>query len=148
MITAYLTFDGDAEEAFSYYRSVLGGELTSLHRFGDSPFGAQLPDADKRKLMHVTLESPHGTIRGNDHLEMMGPLTPGNTMALSLHPRSEEAARELFEGLSADGMVTVPLDNAPWGALFGMLNDRFGVRWLVNFEHPNAGDEDASQGPS
>jgi PhnB protein len=134
MITAYLTFDGNTEEAFSFYRSVLGGEFTSLSRFGDSPHGANMPDADRRKIMHVTLESPNGIIRGNDHLAMMGPYTPGNTIALSVHPRSAETARALFEGLSAGGTVYVPLDRAPWGALFGMFTDRYGIRWMVNHE--------------
>ena len=136
MITAYLAFNGNSEEAFSFYRSVLGGEFSSLHRFGDTPFGESLPDADKRKIMHITLESPHGIIRGNDHLDAMGPLTPGNTISLSIHPRSEDAAKKLFDGLSSGGTIAVPLDMAPWGALFGLFTDKFGIQWMVNYEYP------------
>jgi PhnB protein len=135
MIVAYLTFNGNTEEAFNFYKSVLGGEFGNLQRFGDNDFGGPpMSEADQEKIMHVSLESDLGTLMGNDHMEFMGPFQTGNNIALSLHPESEEQAKEIFEGLSKDGEVIMPLEKAPWGALFGMLIDPFGIKWLVNFQ--------------
>jgi len=78
MITAYLTFNGNTEEAFTFYRSVLGGEFSSFQRFGEFPNGEQISDADKKKVMHLTLNSGNGTIMGSDHLDFMGPFQAGN----------------------------------------------------------------------
>jgi PhnB protein len=132
MIAAYLTFDGKAEEAFTFYKSVLGGKFNSLQRFGDTPHGDNMTETDKKKVMHMTFESPEGTIMGNDHLDFMGPFTPGNTMALSIHPQDVERAKKVFDGLSKGGNVIMPLEKVYWGSYFGMLTDAFGIKWLVN----------------
>jgi PhnB protein len=135
MIVAYLTFDGNTEDAFNFYKSVFGGEFGNLQRFGDNEFdGPPMDDVDKEKIMHVSLESDLGTLMGNDHMDFMGPFEEGNNIALSLHPESEEQAKKLFEGLSKDGTVIMPLEKAPWGALFGILIDPFGIKWMVNFQ--------------
>jgi PhnB protein len=136
MIAAYLTFNGTTEEAFKFYKSVLGGELTSVQRFGDTPHGEHMPDSDKKKIMHITLESEQGTIMGNDHMDFMGPFQAGNNFSLSVHPKTEEEAKKLFEGLSQGGNVIMPLDKVFWGAYFGMLVDKFGIKWMVNYQ-PN-----------
>jgi PhnB protein len=136
MIVAYLTFNGNTEEAFNFYKSVLGGDIISIQRFGDTPHGDQMLDSDKKKVMHVTLETPNGTLMGNDHMEFMGgPYAPGNNFSLSLHPKSEEEAKTLFDGLAKKGQVLMPLDKVFWGAYFGMLIDAFGVKWMVNFQN-------------
>jgi PhnB protein len=132
MITAYLTFNGSAEEAFTFYKSVLGGAFSEFQRFGDTPHGEQMSDADKKKVMHLTLSSDNGTIMGNDHMDFMGPFQAGNNFSLSLHPESEEEAMRLFAGLSNEGNVIMPLGKVFWGAYFGMLMDKFGVKWLIN----------------
>lgn len=136
MITAYLTFNGNTEEAFHFYQSVLGGELTNLQRYGDSPHVDQLPEEDHRKIMHVTLSgADNALLMGNDHMDFMGePFTQGNNFALSLHPQSEEKARNLFNDLSEDGEVAIPFDKVPWGAYFGVLVDKFGIKWMVNYQ--------------
>lgn len=135
MIVAYLTFNGNTEEAFNFYKSVLGGEFGNLQRFGDNDFGGPpMPEADKEKIMHVSLESALGTLMGNDHLDFMGPFQEGNNISLSLHPESEDQAKEVFDGLSKGGTVIMQLEKVPWGALFGMLVDPFGIKWLVNFQ--------------
>ena len=87
--------------------------------------------------MHVALKAPHGVVlMGNDHLEFMGaPFKAGNNFSLSLHPDSEELAKELFDNLSAGGTVTMPLENVYWGACFGMFVDKFGIQWMVNHEY-------------
>lgn len=136
MITAYLTFDGNTEEAFNFYQSILGGELSNLQRYGDTPHADQLPAEDHQKIMHITLsESDGALLMGNDHMDFMGePFTPGNNFALSLHPESEQKARNLFNRLSKEGTVAIPFDKAPWGAYFGVLADKFGIKWMVNYQ--------------
>jgi PhnB protein len=134
MITAYLTFNGQTEEAFNFYKSVLGGDFTNFQRFGDTPHGEAMSERDKKKIMHITLEGSNGTIMANDHMDFMGPFTIGNNFSLSLHPQSEKEAKRFFDGLSDRGNIIVPLDTAPWGAYFGMFTDQFGVKWLVNYQ--------------
>lgn len=137
MITAYLRFDGNTEEAFTFYKSVLGGEFINLQRFGDTPHGAHLGDEDKKKIMHITLNSPNGSVlMGNDHLPMMGmPFSAGNNISLSLHPTSEGEAKRMFDGLAEGGTVTMPLEKTFWGAYFGMLTDKFGIYWMINYQY-------------
>lgn len=136
MIVAYLTFNGQTEEAFAFYRSVLGGEFKTISRFADTPHAPHMPESDRQKIMHITLEAPDGiTLMGNDHLEMMGkPYVPGNNFSLSLHPANKDMAQKFFNGLSAGGTVIMPLDKTFWGAYFGMFTDKFGVQWVVNCE--------------
>lgn len=135
MITAYLTFDGNTESAFNFYKSVLGGEFSNLQRFGDTLHGEQMSEKDRNKIMHVTLESSKGTLMANDHLDFMaGPFNAGNNFSLSLHPSSEEEARQLFDGLSAGGSIIMPLEKTFWGAYFGMLLDKFAIKWMVNYQ--------------
>lgn len=133
MLIACLTFNGNTEEAFTFYQSVLGGEFTSVQRLSDTPHGAALPDDEKRKIMHISLKTPHGIIMGNDHMEFAGEsYQVGNNFSMSLHPESEQEAKKLFDGLSRDGMVIMPLDKVFWGAYFGTLIDQFGLKWMVN----------------
>ena len=134
MIAAYLTFNGNTEEAFNFYRTALEGKLTNVQRFGDSPHGEQMPDADKKKIMHIALEAPHGvTLMGNDHLDAMGgSFIAGNNFSLSLHPDSEALSDKLFKNLSAGGKVIVPMSKAAWGDYFGMFFDKFKIKWMIN----------------
>ncbi|HEV8504008.1 MAG TPA: VOC family protein [Chitinophagaceae bacterium] len=134
MLVAYVSFNGNTEEAFDFYKSALGGTITNVQRFSDSPGGGQMADADKNKIMHIALEAPNGVrLMGNDHLDLMGgPFLAGNNFSLSLHPDSEELADRLFNNLSAGGIITVPMSKAPWGDYFGMFTDKFGIKWMIN----------------
>ena len=134
MITTYLTFDGNTEEAFNFYNSVLGGEFSSFQRFGDTPHGDEMSDDDKKKIMHVALKSPAGIIMGSDYMAFMGPFVAGNNFSLSIHPDSEAETKRLFDGLSKGGEVTMPVDKVFWGAYFGMFVDKFGIKWIVNYQ--------------
>ena len=136
MIIAYVTFNGNTEEAFNFYKSALEGEITNIQRFADSPHGGQMSDADKNKIMHIALEAPGGVkLMGNDFLDFMGqPFNAGNNFSLSFHPDSEEVADKLFNSLSAGGTVTVPMSKAPWGDYFGMFTDKFGIKWMINHQ--------------
>lgn len=136
MLAAYVTFNGNTEEAFDFYKTALNGKIANIQRFGDSPHGAQMSDADKNKIMHIALEAPNGVnLMGNDYLDFMGePFVAGNNFSLSLHPDSEELADQLFNNLSEGGTVTVPMSKAPWGDYFGMFNDKFGIKWMINHQ--------------
>jgi len=117
MLVAYVSFNGNTEEAFNFYKSALGGKITHLQRFSDAPNGGQMADADKNKVMHIALEAPNGVrLMGNDHLDFMGgPFKSGNNFSLSLHPDSEEVADKMFNNLSTGGTATVPMSKALWG---------------------------------
>ena len=99
--------------------------------------GQPVPDHVKEKIMHVALPiSKETIIMGNDSPEGFGPpLTEGNNFGIAIAPETEEEARRLFNGLSAGGKVTMPLDKAFWGALFGMFIDKYGTHWMVNYEY-------------
>jgi PhnB protein len=137
MIVAYLTLDGNTEAAFDFYKSALGGKIINLQRFGDGPQGEQMSDTDKKKVMHVALEGPHGArLMGSDHMDFMGEkFVAGNNFSLSIHPDSEELADKLFSSLSAGGSVIMPMAKAPWGDYFGMFHDKFGIKWMINYQY-------------
>jgi PhnB protein len=136
MIIAYVTFNGNTEDAFNFYKSALKGEFTNVQRFGDSPQGGQMPDADKKKIMHIALEAPGGIqLMGNDFVDFMGDsYVAGNNFSLSFHPDSEEVADKLFNSLSEGGTIIVPMSKAPWGDYFGMFIDKFGIKWMINHQ--------------
>jgi PhnB protein len=134
MLVTYVSFNGNTEEAFNFYKEVFDGEIVNIQRFADSPGGAQMPAADQKKIMHIALEAPNGIrLMGNDHLDFMGgPFIAGNNFSLSFHPDTKEMADTLFSKLSAGGTVTVPMSKAPWGDYFGMFTDKFGIKWMIN----------------
>ena len=137
-LNPYLNFAGNTEEAFIFYRSVFGGDFTTLQRFKDTPEAGRVPEKEKDMLMHVSLPVGKGnSLMGTDAVESMGhKLIVGNNIQLSLEAESKDEAEKLFKGLSAGGKVTMPLKDTFWGAYFGMLVDRFGIQWLVNYTHP------------
>jgi len=132
-VNSYLSFGGNCEEAFNFYKSVFGGEFAMFSRFGDMDVGMPMNDDEKSKVMHVALPIGGTVLMGSDVPDAMGPIAPGNAHSLAIEPDNEEDARRLFNGLSEGGTVTMPLDNAPWGALFGMFKDKFGFDWMVNY---------------
>jgi PhnB protein len=126
---------GNTEDAFNFYKSVFGGDFTVLQRMKDAPQADQLPDADKNKIMHIALPLGNNTLMGTDMIESMGhKMTRGNNISLSLTTFSEAETEKLFKALSEGGKVDMPLENAPWGAYFGMCTDKFGIQWMVNFD--------------
>lgn len=140
-VNPYLNFNGNTEEAFNFYRSVFGGDFAMLQRFKEAPAelcgGSVLSESDGEKIMHVALPIGEGNVlMGTDSLDSMGrKLTIGNNFSISLSAEGEAEATRLFNGLSADGRVEMPLQQAFWGALFGMLTDKFGVQWMVSHDH-------------
>ena len=135
-INPYLNFSGNCEEAFNFYRSVFGGEFLTLMRFKDVPAEVQMAQSEGEKIMHVSLPIGQGTVlMGSDRPAAMGPTTNGNNYYISISPESEAEATRLFNGLSAGGQVTMPLEKAFWGAYFGMCTDKFGIQWMVNYDY-------------
>ena len=135
-INPYLNLNGNCEEAFNFYRSVFGGDFLMFMRYKDMPSDDHLPASEGEKIMHVALPIGEGTIlMGGDVLDAMGKTTVGTNFSIAISPDSEEEATRLFNGLAAGGQVTMPLDHAPWGALFGMLTDQYGIAWMVNYEN-------------
>lgn len=136
VFNVYLNFAGDTEEAFRFYQSVLGGELTQIVRFKDMPMeGMEIPAGDEGKVMHMGLPIGEGQmLMGTDALESMGQhLVIGNNLSISVHPDSKEEADRIFNGLSAGGEVEMPMANQPWGDYYGSFQDRYGVHWMVNY---------------
>jgi PhnB protein len=137
-LNSYLNFPGNTEEAFNFYKSVFGGELVGLTRFKDTPEGSKLGAGEKEKLMHVSLPIGKGNVlMGTDALESMGhKLTAGNNFHLCIEADNKEEAAKIFTGLAVGGKVTMPLSDTFWGAYFGMLNDKFGIQWMVSYTYP------------
>ena len=136
-LNPYLTFNGNAEEAFNFYRSVFGGEFSSLVKFKDMPIpGVQLAEADQEKVMHVGLPIGDELLMASDAMETLGQkVTPGNNLYISAHPDTKEEADRLFNALSEGGKVEMPIADQMWGDYYGSFTDKFGVGWMINF-HP------------
>jgi PhnB protein len=138
-LNSYLNFAGSAEEAFRFYRSVFGGEFSSVVRFKDLPIpGVKIPKEAEDKIMHIALPiGPGDLLMASDSLESLGQkLVPGNNFYLSVHPDSKEEADRLFRALSAGGAVEMPIANQPWGDYYGSFKDKFGIPWMVNYAAP------------
>jgi PhnB protein len=138
-INPYINFNGNTEEVFNFYKSIFGGEFAMVMRFGDTPGCDEMPvsEGDKEKIMHIALPIGNGDVlMATDALESMGQkLTEGNKFSISVSAESREEADTLFHGLSEGGKVEMPLTDAFWGAYFGMLQDKFGIRWMVSYDY-------------
>lgn len=142
VVNVYLTFNGNCEEAFLFYKSVFGGEFPFIGRFGEMPpseDGKGVPPEDANKIMHVSLPISQETIlMGSDTGgEWAAHYQPGNNFSISVGTASKEEADTLFAGLSAGGQVTMPMADTFWGSYFGMFTDKFGINWMVNYDDPS-----------
>lgn len=132
----YLTFGGNAEEVFNFYKSVFGGEFEVLSRFGEMPEEFQTDKSQNDKIMHISLPIGGETIlMGSDCPDAYGPVIKGNNFSISIQTDSEEEAERLFNSLSAGGQITMPLEKTFWNAFFGMCNDQFGIQWMVSYDY-------------
>ena len=134
-VNPYLNFNGNTEEAFTFYRSVFGGDFLAVIRFSDFPGMEGLAADDAGKLAHIALPLGTGNIlMGTDALESKGHnLTMGTNSYISLETESAEEAARLFDGLSAGGRVEMPLQLTEWAEKYGSCVDRFGVQWMVSY---------------
>jgi PhnB protein len=139
-INSYLNFKGTTEAAFNLYKSVFGGEFVTIQRFKDTPEAGKAAPEDLDKIMHIALPIGKGNVlMGTDAVGEMGKsLSVGNNISLSVGADSEQEAEKIFNGLAAGGKVTMPLSKTFWNAYFGMLTDKFGINWMVNYDYPKA----------
>ena len=136
-INPYLNFDGTTEEAFNFYKSVFGGEFALVMRWKDFPEPDKIPASQLDKIMHISLPiGKNAMLMATDACESMGPsLTAGNNFNILVSSESEEEADRLFNGLSAGGQQNMPMEKTFWGAYFGLLTDKFGIRWMVSYNY-------------
>jgi PhnB protein len=138
-INPYINFNGNAEEAFAFYRSVFGGEFTTVARFKDlaSP-EFQVSEKEANKIIHIALPIGKNVLMGNDVPEIMGRTNENeNRSKISVNCESKEEADRVFRGLSVGGKVEFPIGDSPWGSYFGMFRDKYGIEWMVDFDSKN-----------
>ena len=138
IINPHINFNGNAEEAFNFYKSVFGGEFTQIVRFKDiSSPEFPIPEKEANKIMQIVLPIGKNTLMANDVPESMGRVNENeNRSKIFIRAESREEADKLFNGLSAGGNIEAPIGDSPWGSYFGMFRDKFGIEWMVDFD-PN-----------
>nr|WP_315194853.1 VOC family protein [uncultured Flavobacterium sp.] len=134
-INPHINFNGNAEEAFNFYKSVFGGEFERIVRFKDiSNDEYPIPEKEANKIMHIALSIGQNILMGNDVPESLGTVNENeNRSKISISAESREEADKLFRGLSAGGNVEFPIGDSPWGSYFGMFRDKYGIEWMVDF---------------
>lgn len=139
-INPYINFNGNAEEAFTFYKSVFGGDFSSVVRFKDLQ-SAEFPvaDDDADKIMRIVLPIGSSTLIANDVPEALGPVSENeNRSKIAVSADSREEAERIFNGLSAGGAVEMPMDQSPWGTYFAMFRDKYGIEWTIEFDPKQA----------
>ena len=136
LINPHINFNGNAEEAFHFYQSVFGGAFGKIIRFKDIASPAfPVDEKEANKMMHIALPIGKNVLMGNDVPESMGPVNENeNRSKIAISAESREEADQLFNGLSAGGLVEMPIGDSPWGSYFGMFRDKFGIEWMVDFD--------------
>lgn len=136
LINPHINFNGNAEEAFTFYRSVFGGEFAKIIRFKDIPNpGFPIPEKDENKIMHIALPIGSNVLMGNDVPDILGKVNEDeNRSKISISAESKEEADKLFNGLSAGGTIEMPIADSFWGSYFGMFRDKYGIEWMVDFD--------------
>ena len=139
-VNPWINFNGNAEEAFTFYKSVLGGEFTKIIRFKDIA-SAEFPVAEKEenKIMYIGLPIDKGNVLiANDVPGFMGQVNENeNRSKISISTESKEDADRLFNGLSAGGNIEGPMGDSPWGTHAGMFRDKYGIEWIIEYSPSN-----------
>ena len=137
-INPYINFNGNAEEAFNFYKSIFGGEFAMIMRFKDlsSPENP-ISENEEDKIMHIALPIGKNVLMANDVPESMGRVNEmENRSKISVSAENKEEADKIFNGLSSGGTIEMPIADSPWGSYFGMFRDKYGIEWTVDFD-PN-----------
>jgi len=141
LINPHINFNGNAEEAFTFYKSVFGGEFEKIIRYKDIA-SAEFPIAEheENKIMHIALPIGPNMLMANDVPEIMGRTNENeNRSKILINADSREEADKLFNGLSAGGNIEMPIGDAPWGSYFAMFRDKYGIEWMVDFNSKSNG---------
>lgn len=135
-INPHINFNGNAEEAFNFYKSVFGGSFTKLIRFKELASDEfKVADHEANKLMHIALPIGKSILMANDVPEMFGRTNENeNRSKIVVSTESKEEADKLFNGLSVGGQIEMPISDSPWGTYFGMFRDKYGIEWMVECE--------------
>ena len=136
-INPYLLFNGNCEEAFLFYQSVFGGQIPYMGKYSDMPTDDNCPPlshADRKRVMHVSLPIGNTILMGSDSNSQSGEVVMGANVSISINTENRAEADKIFNGLSAGGNAFMPMNATFWGAYFGMLVDKFGIHWMVNFD--------------
>lgn len=136
-INPWINFNGNAEEAFTFYKSVFGGEFTKITRFKEleSP-EFEVPEEEANKLMYISLPlGKNNVLIGNDVPAFLGQVSESeNRSKIHVSAESHEEADKIFNRLSVGGDVEGPIDDSPWGTYAGMFRDKYGIEWIVEFD--------------
>jgi len=135
-INPHINFNGNAEEAFTFYKSVFGGEFAMIMRLKDlSSPEFPVAENDANKIMLIALPIGKNFLMANDVPESMGQVNENeNRSKISISAESKEEADKLFNGLSAGGEIEMPISDSPWGSYFGMFRDKYGIEWMIDFD--------------
>jgi len=139
LINPHINFNGNAEEAFTFYKSVFGGEFAKIIRFKDlASAGIPVAENEENKIMHIALPiGKSNRLMANDVPEAMGRTNENeNRSKIFINTESKEEADKLFNGLSVGGQIEGPIGDSPWGSYFGCFRDKYGIEWIVEFD-PN-----------
>lgn len=134
-INPHINFNGNAEEAFTFYQSVFGGTFEKIIRFKDlSSPEFIVSEKDENKIMHIELPIGQNVLMANDVPEFLGRVNENeNRSKICIKAESKEEADRLFQGLSVDGVIEMPISDSPWDSYFGMFRDKYGIEWMIDF---------------
>lgn len=134
----YLNFAGNTLEAFEFYRTVFGGDFPMVLRYRDFPGNMGAPEAAADRIAHIALPIGANMLMGTDVVgDAVASFRIGNNGYIVLAPDDAAEARRLFDGLAAGGKIEMPLQPTEWAEQYGIVADRFGVQWMVNYEGKN-----------
>jgi len=136
-LNPWINFNGNAEEAFTFYKSVFGGEFATITRFKDiAGPEVHVSEQDADKIMRIVLPIGSGSMLiGNDVPQSMGTVNEHeNRSKIHVAAESKEESERISNGLSAGGEVEVASGDGPTGTYFSMFRDRFGIEWIVEFD--------------
>ncbi|RBP28482.1 PhnB protein [Oceanihabitans sediminis] len=139
-VNTYITFKGNCEEAFNFYKAAFGAEFSYVGTFKDMPQedpNCKVDESELNNIMHISLPIGNTTLMGSDAGgEWASKITEGNNFAVSINTDTKAEADRLFDELSKNGQVAMPMNKTFWDSYFGMFTDQFGINWMISFD-PN-----------
>lgn len=139
-INPYIHFNGNAEEAFTFYKAAFGGEFSAIARFRDFPKPeSPISEDEANNIMHIALPiGQNSMLIGSDTPAFMGRHNENeNRSKISIRAENKEEGIHLFQALSAGGQIEMPFEESPWGSFFGMFRDKYGIEWMIDVEQKN-----------
>ena len=132
-LSTYLFFNGNCKEAFQFYEKTFGGKIELMMTYGESPEKDKCGPESRDKIMHVRLKLGNYSLMASDAPPQHYNKPQGFSISYSVNGKDE--AQRLFNALSDNGTVIMPLGKTFWAESFGMCVDRFGIHWMINCEH-------------